>query len=289
MDTFRISGHARYQFSDSSLCFLIRGTYKSCRKLKPSALSYFVWKLRFIDMPVIKGKIACSVALFLITACFCFGSMNCGRSLGDSDRQQLYGPPSNVKREPNSDTAVVLSKSDESNENFVVYAGKGTEQIYLGMTRQDLLSQLGKPSSEFTHKVFCSYSEMHWFPPANADGSVEGEGIFAFLRNNRAFELRFGEKYRTQSGIEYGMPLTELRKLISAPIYRLSPSSNTSTNNEDLWFLIENDHGVAYEIGAEFRTEKRQVNAIYVFLPSSDFQPWGCIGENQTLSRIRDL
>lgn len=175
---------------------------------------------------------------------------------------------------------------NESQTETFVHPGYGTEDVYLGISREDLLKILGKPSDEYTHDGHCSYTEMHWYPKANADGAVNGDGIFAFLRDDKLFEIRFGKGYYTKESINYNLSLKELMTKIDAPLYLLSPSANTATNDKDLIYMVEKENGIAYELGVGYKTKKRGINAIYVFYSSNDFLPWGCISENQSFNQI---
>lgn len=196
---------------------------------------------------------------------------------------------SNVKSNNNFvEKASKLMVENNSQAKIYIEPGYGTEQVYLGMSREDLLRTLGRPNDEYSHNGYCSYTEMHWYPNANADGTVYGDGIFAFLKDGKIFEIRFGKGYYTKENINYDSSLKDLRNKIVAPLFRLAPSANTSTNNEDLIYMIEKESGIAYELGVGYKTKERAVNAIYVFYPSSDFLPWGCISENQSFTEITD-
>jgi len=181
-------------------------------------------------------------------------------------------------------------KKNHSWEDRRVVAGIGIDSVRIDMSRSELLALLGKPNEENVYKSSCngveSHSDMHWFPPSNPDGSVNGDGIFAFVINGVVFEIRFGQGYYTDQGTKYGSKLTDLKTKIAAPLFRLDHSANTSTNDADLFFVIEKDNGISYEIGEGWKTKERLVNAIYVFRPNSDFLPWGCLSENQTLAPI---
>ena len=126
-------------------------------------------------------------------------------------------------------------------ESRLIVPGNGTNLIHLQMSRQELVALLGKPNEEYEHNGYCSYSEMHWFPKANSDGSVEGDGVFVFLRDHKVFEIRFNKGYFTNQGITFGSSLKELQSKTSVLLYQLTKRANTSTNNEDLQFLIEKE------------------------------------------------
>jgi hypothetical protein len=168
----------------------------------------------------------------------------------------------------------------------LIRAGDGTTFVRLGMTRDKLIAVLGKPLLENSHTESCEFSQLQWLPPANPDGTLEGGGIFAFFRAGKVFEIMFGEGFYTSNEVKPGLSLEALKNKSAAPLYRLSPSANTATNDEDLFFMVEKEKGIAYEIAAAYKTKKRIVSAIYVFVPNTDFEPWGCIDENQTFNEI---
>lgn len=185
---------------------------------------------------------------------------------------QTAGDPVSVNNQNNS----------EEREDRTIVPGFGTSTIHLGLTRNDLLVKLGEPVDEYTHSGHCEYNEIHWLPNVEAAGDVEGEGVFAFLKNDKVVELRFGEGYHLNDKIRYGSRLQDLNTASLGSVYRLHPSANASTNYVDLMFSVRQSDGVAFEIGVDLQG-RRSVNAIYVFEPEKNFEPWGCLSENQTL------
>lgn len=205
------------------------------------------------------------------------------RSEPGSQNNSVTRDTSNIGTPPNYQTG----KSYPTESEKMVVPGKGTELIHLGLKRGELIEILGEPADEYRHDGFCLYTEMHWLPPADSKGHIEGDGIFVFLREDKAFEIRFDQTYHTSEGIDGGTTLREVGKVVDLPLFLLHPSANTATNHEDLYFLIDRDFGLAYEIAAAYKTRERHVSAIYVFRPGDDFLPWGCVDKNQTLTEIK--
>lgn len=184
-------------------------------------------------------------------------------------------------------TTSPISKSNPWNDRLIT-SGMGTDSVRLGMSRDELVALLGKPHEEYNHTGFCTFSEIHWFPPTNEDGSVDGDGIFAFLKNGKVFELMFGEGFYTSAGIKNDCLLKDLRSKITAPLFELTNSASTATNSENLFFIVEKELGVAYEIAAGYKTRERSVSAIYVFRPGEDFLPRGCRDPNHSFVMISE-
>jgi len=191
-----------------------------------------------------------------------------------------------VHVEQNSNKNELVRSPVSSVQDYLVIEGKGTKSIQIGMSRQQLVDHLGKPSDEYEHKGKCNYSELHWFPPPSPDGSVSGDGIFAFLKEERVFELRFGKGYQTNAGIGFGSPIGVLRDLVGAVTYELVPSSNTATNNRNLVYTVVVADGVAFELAMDTSIDSGLVNALYVFRRGEGFLPWGCIDANQRLVQL---
>lgn len=186
----------------------------------------------------------------------------------------------------NTETIVSQSLSAKPWEDRLIAPGVGTNSIRLDMSRDELIAALGKPSEEYDHRHLCTYSELHWFPPTKRDGSVDGDGIFAFVKEGKVFELMFGKGFYTAYGVKHALTLKDLKKKIAAPLFELTNSANTATNGENLLFMIERDKGIAYELAAAYKTRERIVSGIYVFRPSFEFLPWGCVDENQSLREV---
>lgn len=203
---------------------------------------------------------------------------------------------SNLANERNEQTALaknlptpvntVSEPSRKPWEDTLVTPGFGTDSVHLNMSREDFVKLLGKPNEEYDYRIGCTYSDAHWFPQPNTDGSVDDLEIFAFFKDGSAFEIYFVEGFHTAGGIGPNTSLKDLRAKVNAPLYRLTNSSNTATNYQDLFFMIEKERGIAYELAVGYKTRARGVSGIYVFQPNSDFLPWGCISENQQLIEI---
>lgn len=191
-----------------------------------------------------------------------------------------------IANESSTETIVSQPLSAKPWEDRLIAPGVGTNSVRLDMSRDELIAALGKPSEEYNHRNPCSYSELHWFPPTQQDGSVDGDGVFAFVNEGKAFELMFGKGFNTAYGVRHGLILIDLKKKIAAPLFELINSANTATNNENLFFMVERDRGIAYEVGAGYKTKERIVSGIYVFRAGADFLPRGCIDPNQHLVLI---
>ena len=214
----------------------------------------------------------------------------CGTSIYESNRVHIT---SETPTEPaNSITNFSLRGGGGhlSGEAFLIQPGIGTNEVYVGMLDKDLLAQLGKPAEEYSHTGHCNYVEMHWHSKVRPNGSMEeGNGIFAYLRDEKVFEISFsGKGFYTSDGITLDSSYKELQARYPGPNYRLTPSANHATNFEDLTYVVRKDEGIAFELGVGYKTEERLVDAIYVFAPSGDFQPWGCIADNQSFIKLDD-
>lgn len=176
----------------------------------------------------------------------------------------------------------------EDLSDVYIHHGYGSKEIFLGMSRADLLKVKGIPNEEYNHTGYCSYTEIHWIQPTRADGSLqEGNGIFAYLKDDKVFEISFsGNQYYTKDNIKYGILLKELGKKGAVDFYILSPSANAATYNEDLVYAVESENGISYELGVGYKTKERYLYSIYVFTPFEKFLPFGCISESQTFNKI---
>lgn len=212
----------------------------------------------------------------------------------------------NVENVNNVNEIAEIETPSSVNDNYTqerqyIHPGYGTDQVHLGMSSEDLRRVLGKPNDENSHresinvngeilKSNCSYTEMHWFPKANPNGKMKerGNGIFAYLMDDRVYEISFsGEKsYKTKEDINYLSSLKDLKNKIGAPVYILSPSANHANNYEDLMYMVETEKGVAFELTNSYKTKEKLVSAIYVFAPSGNFLPWGCISDNQSFKEF---
>lgn len=236
-----------------------------------------------------------SVQLVLVGLCFVW-TIACERSVSHSRTVTNSNEPNvNESRIKNGKLertdAIRDDKATPSfNEQVLIQSGFGTGKIHLGMSREGLLERLGPPNEEYSHNSFCTYVEMHWLPKAHPDGSMpEGNGIFAYLRDNRVYELSFSaNEYQTTFGVSDSTSAKVAIEKLGWPLFLLTPSANTATYHEDLMYLVNSDDGIAFELGVGYKTKKRFVYAIYVFAPGSEFLPWGCVSENQRLIRISD-
>ena len=164
--------------------------------------------------------------------------------------------------------------------------GVGTSMVRLGMNREELIKLWGEPADEYNHSGACKYSEIHWFPAVEKREQTQGDGVFAFLRDGKVFEVRFGQGFHTPHGLAVNLTLGELKTRTTGKMFELTKSASTFTNDENLYFLIDSRRGVAFEIGTPYRGKQRIVSAIYVFYPESAFLPWGCIDGNQRLVEL---
>lgn len=194
-----------------------------------------------------------------------------------------------------------ISSGTRKTQGIYIQPGYGTQMVHLGMNERELLEILGKPNDEYNHgnpidvgngetlQASCIYSEMHWFPKALPDGTMEesGDGIFAYLKNDFVFELSFaGKSYHTLEEVTLWTSLKDLKNKFGGPFFLLHPSANTATNDGDLLYLVEKQNGIAFELAAGYRTKERAVSSIYVFAPSSDFAPMGCVDNHQDFREI---
>jgi len=159
-------------------------------------------------------------------------------------------------------------------------AGHGTKSVYLGESRAEIIHVLGKPLNimERSEDLHCYETSLQWID-SNEDGSlVDGNGIIAFLRNNKVVELYFSaKKYKTGDGITYGSSLSNAsREMRALPILGLTRSSSEATNGKDKQYVINESAGLAYLIEGH-----NKVSAIYVFEPKTQFQPSGCLSSDQ--------
>lgn len=218
--------------------------------------------------------------------CVLYAAMlSCGGNLAKEKERSVEPAPS----ASNAGNAFSDSLRKKPWNDRLIAPGVGTDSVRLNMSRDELVTLLGEPDEEYDHTNLCNFSEIHWFPPTNPDGSVDGDGIFAFFREGKIFEIRFGEGFHTSRGVNHQSSLEDLKKEIAAPLFELTNSANTATNYENLFFMIEKEKGIAYEVAAGYKTIKRRVSAFYVFYPTVDFLPWGCIDENQRLVEISSL
>ncbi|MGH9949058.1 MAG: hypothetical protein ACRD6X_17950, partial [Pyrinomonadaceae bacterium] len=180
----------------------------------------------------------------LVLSTFVF---SCGGNLA-KEYDQIQETHSNLSTPPVTPSR--LTKSDVWKDRLVA-AGAGTDSVRLGMTRDELTDLLGKPNDELDYHIpSCIFSHMHWYH-ANPDGSVDGD-IFAFLRDGKVFEIRYEEGFYTSDGIKNDYPLKDLKRKIAAPLFELTRSSNHATNYENLYFMIESEKGIAYEVAAGY-------------------------------------
>lgn len=219
-----------------------------------------------------QGKFQNRILLLLVTIFVIGCTSEASKNIHDSNEERS----GNLK----------IGGSITPDQDYVVIEGKGIKSVQIGMSRKQLLKHLGQPADEYVHNGKCNYSELHWFPPTASDGTVSGDGIFAFLKEDHVFELRFGKGYQTKAGIGFGSSFDIVRNLAGAITYELVPSANTATNNRNLIYTVIVPDGVAFELGSDARTGLRIVNGIYVFEPGAGFLPWGCLDENQRLVQL---
>jgi len=210
--------------------------------------------------------LALFLVLFIIISCNTYSSFGEGTARTEATAPRVFSSSSN---------------------NSTIIAGFGTENIHIGMSRDELISVLGKPNNEFPTMTSCKYSVLQWYK-SYSDGSVEdGDGVFCYLRDNKVFEVAFSSpRFITQNRISYGTKWIELLNVLDKKdFFTLSGSSNAATNYELLDYGINMRSGIAYESGGNALNEKT-VNSIYVFSPSDSFHPKGCLGKDQEFTPV---
>lgn len=171
-----------------------------------------------------------------------------------------------------------------------IIAGKGIDKIQLGNTREQAIKSLGKPNEEYKYNYEplnnpCNRSEMHWLQL-----EIDGNGFFAYLRDGVVFHIDVSStRYTTPEGISVYTPIDEvLRKYDSLQGFELMGSAGEINGGKNLWYLVEQNQGIAFEMYYDKKEKKRKVWTISVFDPNTNFKPDGCVSPPQTLVEIEN-
>lgn len=220
---------------------------------------------------------AVKISLFVFVIINCFSSCSLSPELNET-KVVATAENENKQKSISENTNYAIKK--KSTDNYIT-PGRGTEDIQLGMSREDILQVLGKPNEAYSYDSDsipgrCEYSDMHWL-----EERFEGNGIFAYLKNEKIYEISFsGKQYITKGSIKLFSSLDEVKRSYpQAQQYVLTPSAAPVNNNRDLIYVVSVEDGVAFELAYNPKDKKRNVWSIYVFSPNSDFAPGGCVGE----------
>jgi hypothetical protein len=167
----------------------------------------------------------------------------------------------------------------------VIRAGRGSEDIYLGISKIELLQILGPPQNKFSWESSCFslITELQWFK-ADSKGNVEGAGVYVYLKNDIVYAINFSSpRFITSENLTYQSLFKGLLKLNpDINVYRLTRSSSNATNGEDMRYAVDENKGIAYQLDYNKRGN-RTIGGIYVFEPFTKFPARGCVGSEQEL------
>jgi hypothetical protein len=167
----------------------------------------------------------------------------------------------------------------------MITAGRGTEDIYLGMSKTELLQILGLPRNELSWQSSCFsfIKEMQWFK-ADSKGNVEGSGVYVYLKNDLVYAIKFSSpRFLTSDNLtDQSLFKDLLKSMPNINVYRLTRSSSNATNGKDKRYAVNENKGVAYELDYNKRGN-RIIGGIYVFEPFTKFPARGCVGTDQEL------
>lgn len=172
--------------------------------------------------------------------------------------------------------------------NWIIKGAYGTEEMHIGMTKDQLIETLGKPLNESPYLDYCDYSHMQWIK-SNPDGTIEpGNGIISYLRNNTVYEIEFSNpRFATDHKMSYGAKWDDLLKILDKKdVFTLTRSSSNATNDENLLYGIDREHGLAYQSGKNAEG-KRNITSVYVFAPANGFHPRSCMSRDQEFVPVK--
>lgn len=171
--------------------------------------------------------------------------------------------------------------------SFVIEPGQGIGSLRLGDSRDRAVEVLGKPSAEYNYGALtpCIYTELHW---QNNDPRTSHWGIFAYLKNNRIYQLQVDAPgYATPGGIKSESSPEEIRLHHSQiQTYVLLNSGSKVVGGRDLIYWVDEEAGISYELFYDVTLEQRRVLRIIVFEPKTQFLPKGCISPPKEWRRL---
>jgi hypothetical protein len=199
-----------------------------------------------------------------------------------------------VRVDDNSKVQIVQKASPSSTPNRIeegrIIPGKGIDKIQLGNSREQAVQSLGKPSEEYQYDYEplnnpCNRKEMHWLQLG-----ITGNGFFAYLRDGVVFQIDVSSNhYATPEGISVYTPIDEvLSKYDSLQGFELMGSAGEINGGKNLWYLVEQSQGIAFEMYYDKKEKKRKVWTISVFEPNTNFEPDGCVSPPQKLMQIEN-
>lgn len=217
-------------------------------------------------------KILCFLTLLFINGC-----------AEDGNLQVRISDNSNVDVIQKADSSPAPSKIEDGQ----IIRGKGIDKIQLGNSREQAIQAVGKPSEEYQYGTIssCNHSEMHWLQLG-----VDGDGFFAYLRDGVVFHIDISSNlYATPEGITLSTPIDEvLRKYNSLQGFELMGSAGEINGGKNLWYLVEQSQGIAFEMYYNRKEKRRKVWTVSAFEPNTNFEPNGCVSPPQRLVKIEN-
>lgn len=164
-----------------------------------------------------------------------------------------------------------------SNPKLII-AGESVGLLRLGDSRERMLELFPKkPNYDFAHNYedgYCGQSDYHWLTP-----DFKSNGLFFYLKQERIYQISVEtDLFSTKEGIKESSSPQEVKRHFpnanKAYVYLNSGSKVVGGRNLIYW--IDNKSGIAFEFNYNPKKQRREVKAVTVFVPNTDFQPDGC-------------
>ncbi len=178
-----------------------------------------------------------------------------------------------------------LSIVDSSKELSTIVPGKRVGPLQLGDTEQrfwQIFQRYDPGSSDNTYP--CSgfpLTELHW-------SDTDDNGIFAYLRNRRIFEVSSATKrFSAKGGLTVGSTPQDVRRNYpKLEAFWLAHIRDLATGDRDFVYWVDQSDGIAFAFYYDQALHSRLVYSIYVFKPECPFVPLGCLSDPHDWRKI---
>jgi hypothetical protein len=194
-----------------------------------------------------------------------------------------------------------VKKTSSINKSEIL-SGIGISEVQLGDSKERVLASLGQPFGEYNYKYEKKYSgancferqEIFWIEPdKDNDGKLDfdGQGITVYLKENKVSQIYISTpRYETINEIVFGDTEKQLLKKYAEfgklQKFVLVKSAEKYNGGQDLYYYVDSNNGIAFELSFNKGINQRSVWAILIFSPNTEFIPEECLMETQRLEPL---
>jgi len=132
--------------------------------------------------------------------------------------------------------------------------------------------------------------ELHWLDAGNppfSSGAAVHDGVYAYLRNSHVFQIAVATPlFEIANGITEDSSPDKVKQFYpNMEAYWLVNRRSPATDR-DFIYWVDETKGIAFEFYYARNIRKRLLHRIYVFAPSANFLPQGCVQYPQAWRKI---